>query len=195
MDRVRASRLTALASSLALLAGCSTFEDGGAAGGGTSTLRNILRYGTASEPPVAQAAGPQEALDCPAVLVIEGRSAIRQGSNQVSISNVARECIERQGGSVAVKVGVEGRALLGPGASTGRFDVPVAFVIRRGDQVIASRVKRVSVAIAAGQTQAPFVVVESDMIVPAGTGEYDIEVGLGGAAPAVSAARPRGRRG
>lgn len=194
MDRSPALRIIALTSTLAVLSGCSTFEEAGAGiGGGSSALRNILRYGTAVEPPLAQAA-PAEAADCPPVGVIEGRSAIRQGSSQVSVSNVARECIERQGGSVAVKVGVEGRALLGPGSSTGRFDVPVVFVIRRGDQVITSRTRRVSVAIPAGQTQAPFVAIEGDMIVPAGTGEYDIEVGLGGGAPAGSPA-PRRRRG
>lgn len=194
MDRSRAIRLITLTSSLALLSGCSTFDEAGAGvGGSTSTLRNILRYGTSTEPPIAQA-GPAEAPDCPPVSVIEGRSAIRQGSSQVSVANVARECIERQGGAVVVKVGVEGRALLGPGSSTGRFDVPVVFVIRRGDQVIASRTKRVSVAIPAGQTQSSFVAVEGDMIVPAGTGEYDIEVGLGGGAPAGTPA-PRRRRG
>ncbi len=184
-------RLVVAAALVTAAGACSVVGEGGGASGG-STLGNLLRYGSTTEPPIATAA-PVEASECPSVLVIDGRAAMKQGSNQVSISNVARECIERPGGSIAVKVGVEGRALLGPGGTGGRFDVPVTFVIRRGDQVLATRVRRVAVSIPAGDTQAPFVAVEGGMIVPAGTGEYDIEVGLGGSAPA--AARTRSRRG
>ena len=178
------------------LAGLSVSGLGGCAssgsGGMTESLGNMLRFGSATEPPIA-AQTPIPAADCPSVLVIEGRSAIRSGSNQVSIANVARECIERPGGAIAVKVGVEGRALLGPGGGSARFDVPVSFVLRRGDQIIVSRVKRVSVSIPAGETQSSFVAVEGNLIVPPKTGDYDIEVGLGSAAPA--AAAPRRRRG
>ena len=175
------------------LAACSTFESGGAAGPG-STLGNLMRYGSTSQPPIASAA-PVEAADCPGVLVIEGRSAVKVGSSQVSIANVARECIERQGGSIAVKVGIEARALLGTGGGSNRFDVPVVFVLRQGDQVLASRTRRITVSIPPGQAQGSGVIVEPDMIVPAGTSEYDIEVGLGGSAPVAGSTAPRRRRG
>lgn len=171
-----------LAGLLLPLAGCSAFGDGGSGGAGT-TLGNLMRYGTATEPPILTPP-PDEVADCPSVLVIEGRAAVKQGSSQISISNVARECTARQGGAIAVKVGVEGRALLGAGGGANRFDVPLVVVLRRGDQVLASRTRRVSVAIAPGEAQGSFVAVEADLIVPAGTGEFDIEVGLGGAAPA-----------
>ena len=143
-----------------------------------------------TEPPIAERA-PEEAPDCPAVLVADGRAALKSGTSQVSVANVARECIERPNGAIAVKVGVEGRALLGPGSGSARFDVPVTIVLKRGETVLASRVKRVAVSIPPGQAHASFVVVEGDLIVPPGTGEFDIQVGLGGSAPA---ARPRGRR-
>jgi hypothetical protein len=45
--------------------------------------------------------------------------------------------------------------------------------------------------IPSNDTQAAFMAVESDLIVPPGTGEFEIEVGLGGAA----VASPRRRRG
>jgi hypothetical protein len=57
-------------------------------------------------------------------------------------------------------------------------------VIRRGDQVLANRSRTAAVSLAAGQTQGTFVVIEDGMVVPAGTGEFEIEVGLGGSAAA-----------
>jgi hypothetical protein len=68
----------------------------------------------------------------------------------------------------------------------------VHFVIRRGDQVLVNRARSATVTLAAGQTQGSFVIVEEGMVVPAGTGEFEIEVGLGGSG---AAARPtRGAR-
>jgi hypothetical protein len=46
------------------------------------------------------------------------------------------------------------------------------------------------VTIPAGDTQGSFVVVEENLVVPPGSGEFEIEVGLGGAGPAQ---RPVGR--
>lgn len=170
-----------LKASLALIAltslgGCTSSGSGSGMG---STLGNLLRYGQATEPPIAQA-GPAEAAYCPAVTVADGRAAFRSGPNQVSIANVARECVERPNGTVVVKVGVEGRALLGPGGRSARFDVPVVFAIRTIDRVLVSRAKRVSVSIPPGEAQASFFAIEGDMVVPAGVSEYGIEVGLGG---------------
>ena len=179
------------------LSACMSGGESGSEGAGAS-LRNLLRYGTTTEPPIAREP-IVEAAECPGVTVAEGRSAIRAGEgasvrNQVSIANVARECIEARDGSVVVKVGVEGRALLGPGGGSGRFDVPVSFVLKRGDRVLVSRVKRVAVTIPPGAAQGSFVVVEGDLVVPAGTGEFDIEVGLGGSGAAEGSRRRRASR-
>ena len=181
----RAARPALLALPLALALGAcsSTSEQGQGAG---ATLRNYMLYGAATPPPVAAATGVVEAMECPPVAVIPGRSAIRNGDgdglrSQVSIANLARECLERPDGSIVVKVGLEGRALLGPaGGGSGRFDVPVTMLVRRGDTVYASRTTRASVVIAPGQGQANFMVVQGDLVVPPGAGEYEIEVGLGG---------------
>lgn len=156
-----------------------------------STLSNLLRYGSTTEPPAATPI-PQEYLDCPGVLVSENGASVRQGSSQLAIANVARQCIERPGGAVSVKVGIEGRALLGAGGGSARFDTQLTIVLKRGDRILASRVRRVSVAIPPGQTQASFTVIESDLIVPAGTGEFDIEVGFGSGRAAAPARRRRG---
>lgn len=177
----------ALAAAFGGLAACSSVPSMGETG---STLSNMLRYGSTTVPPLAPAA-VVEAAECPPVSVSAGGAAVRRGTSQVSIANVARECIERAGGSVVVKVGVEGRVLLGAGGGAGRFDVPVTFVVKRGEQVFASRVRRVAVAIPASESQASFVAIEGDMVVPPGSGEYEIEVGLGGE----GSSAPRRRRG
>ena len=182
----------ALVVGLGGLSACTSL--GLAESSGGSALANLVKYGSVTEPPIAERP-PEEAPDCPPVLVAAGRAALKSGTSQVSVANVARECIERPNGAVAVKVGIEGRALLGPGSGSARFDVPVTIVLKRGETVLASRVKRVAVSIPAGQAQASFVVVEGGLIVPPGTGEFDIEIGLGGSTPAASPSRPRRTRG
>ncbi|NNM72994.1 hypothetical protein [Enterovirga aerilata] len=180
------------------LAGCGSTSSGSGEGG--STLQNFLLYGGATVPP-AQATPPLEVTDCPPVTVMDGGAAIRAVSgggetaavrNQISIANVARECIGREDGAIVMKVGVQVRALLGPGGSGGRLDAPVNFVIKRGDQVIVSRSRRVAISIPAGQYEQSVAVVEDNMVVPPGTGEFDVEVGLGSMG---RGAAPRGRRG
>lgn len=190
-------RVAAAAAALAGLAGCMSSSAPQSGGGGMGdTLRNLMRYGSSAEPPVAED-GDVEARDCPGVTVAEGRSAIRAGGegaairSQVVIANLARECLQRPDGTIVVKVGVEGRALLGPGGASGRFDVPVSFTLKRGDKVLSSRTRRTAVTVPPGQAQTTFIIVERDLLVPPGTGEFDIEVGLGGG---VAAERPAQRR-
>lgn len=180
-----------------VLSGCNSTSSEGAG----STLRNLVMFGGTTVPPAAASVGLE--AYCPPVGVIDGGAALqayagRTGDpnslrNQISLSNFARECMGRPDGSTIVKVGVEGRALLGPGAAGGgRFEAPVRVVIKRGDRVIATRFRRVPVTIASGETQGSFVVVEENLVVPADTGEFEIEVGLGGAGAAERPAR-RGR--
>ncbi|WP_133769505.1 hypothetical protein [Enterovirga rhinocerotis] len=168
------SRNLAGAVVLALAAGaCGVVEGAGSALGG------LTGAGSAATQP-ASGEGPVPSSYCPQVLVSDGRSSISHGGSQVSISNIARECLERDDRSILVRVGVEGLALLGPSGGSGRFSVPVTFRIVRGDSVVATRVQNASVVIPAGQAQAMFQVVEGGLVVPPRTGEFDIEVGLGG---------------
>ncbi|MDB5511555.1 MAG: hypothetical protein JWR08_1038 [Enterovirga sp.] len=174
------------------LAGCGST---GTADEGGSSLKNILLYGGTTVPPVAPAEAI-EVAECPPVTVIEGGAAIRAGEgaavrSQIAISDVARECTGRPDGTVVLKVGIQLRALLGPGGGAGRFDAPLTIAVKRGDQVVATRVRRVAVAVPAGQFEQTAIVVEDNIAVPPGTGEFDIEIGLGSGA---RAAAPRGRR-
>ena len=180
------------------LGACGSTSSGSGEGGGSS-IQNFLLYGGATVPP-AQPIPALEVADCPAVTVSDGGVAIRTGAagtdgagvrSQISIANVARECTGRDDGAIVVKVGVQVRALLGPGGSGGRFDTPVNFVVKRGDQVIVSRSRRAGIAIPAGQYEESGIVVEGNMVVPPGTGEFDIEVSLGSGSRAPA---PRTRR-
>lgn len=191
-------RLLLVAPIVAATGGCLSSSTGSGGTDASSTFGNMFAFGQATAPPV-QTGGPLPAQECPAVSVAPGRSAIRNGEgeslrSQIAISNVARECLENPDGSITVKVGVEGRALLGPaGGGGGRFDVPVSFAIKRGDAVVAARGARASVAIPPGEGGANFVVVEGGMVVPKGTGEFDIEVGLGGSGAATGRRRRAAR--
>ena len=194
-------RAVAVLGSALALAGCST---AGSPEGG-STLSNLFNYGGTTAPPIA-ATPVIEVTDCPPVGVAEGGAAIRTVAghdadaaavrSQISIANVARECAGRPDGSIVVKVGVQGRALAGPGGAIARSDVPVYFVLKRGERILASRSRRVAISVEPGGVQGSFVVVEDGLVVPPGIGsEFEIEVGLGSGPTAAGAATtPRRRR-
>jgi hypothetical protein len=199
-SRIEANRFLIAA---ACLAGAMAAGPAKAQGIG-DTLSNLFKFGGTTAPKEA----PREAGDvyCPSVGVIEGGAALRAYTggkvgeptalrHQISIGQLARECVEQPDGSIVVKVGVEGRALLGPAGSPARFDAPVTFVVKRGDRILATRTQRISVGVPAGDTQASFVTVQDGLVVPPKTGEYEIEVGLTGSSgdkPERSARRKRG---
>ena len=174
----------------------------------TDKLGGWLGFGKSSTPPPGgnNPAGPAVEVDCPSVAVRQGAATLAitlPGTEagpmttryQASLGQMARECAAL-GGMMTMKVGVEGRVLLGPAGAAGRFDAPVTFVIKRGDSILATRTQRVSVAVPAGDTQASFVTVQDGLVVPAKAGEYEIDVGLvagaGGAKPERAAKRKRG---
>lgn len=158
-------------------------------------------YGGTTAPP--QAPTPVDEVRCPQVDVIDGGAALRAYSgggvgeasalrSQISLGDLARECVLQADGNVAVKVGVEGRALIGPAGGSGKFEAPLRIVIRDGDRVYANISRRVPVTIPAGETQGRFVIVEEGMTVPASIGDnYLIEVGLGNVGPAQAQTRRR----
>lgn len=145
---------------------------------------------------VPSAQAPQPAPDvlqeapCPRVEVIPGRAASRSyaggrtGSNQalrhqISIAEVARECFAEPDGTNRIRVGVQGRVLIGPQGSAGRFEAPLRIVVRTPSRTFENRVHRVSATVAPGQTQADFVHIEEDLRIPLSVGRnFLIEVGI-----------------
>jgi hypothetical protein len=197
---------TAALARLAVVAGVGAL---GACGSGSSgdagPVGNLLVYGTTGvpergPPTAAGAAYPADLplsdtlRHCPSVDVSDGGAALRAVSggsteagavrNQISIGQLARECVPQADGSVLVKVGVETRVLLGPGGGSGRFSTPVRFTVKRAGTVFASRVQQAAIAVPAGETQGSTLVVQEGLLVPSeAKNDFEIEVGLGGPGP------------
>ena len=132
-----------------------------------STLGNLLSFkqrdATALDPsrrPAGKAAmprhrGPGRDLLQPRLC---GRwPGQRQRALQFSMGDAVREC-SRSGEQLVLKVGVEGRALLGPAGTAGAFTAPVRIAVRneRTGKPVVSKLFQVPVTIAAGDNGAPF---------------------------------------
>ena len=151
MSRVGSRVALGVACTLAL-AGC------GSLGESASSLGNTIVMGGPPPPPAAAAT---QDVFCPEVQVIDGGAALQAYSggrvgeasalrSQITLGQIARECNGQADGSTLVKIGVEGRALVGVSGSAGRFDVPLRFVVKSGSTVFADHSRRTSVSIPAG---------------------------------------------
>ncbi|HXK54361.1 MAG TPA: hypothetical protein PK405_06715 [Hyphomicrobiales bacterium] len=90
---------------------------------------------------------------------------------QGTLEKVSREC-DFQPDYFAVKFGYAGRVLLGPSGGEGKLTLPVRVdFTTRGDRVVWSKVYKVAVAFAPGQTSVPFVEVSGDLVYQPKAGE------------------------
>jgi hypothetical protein len=147
----------------------------------TDKLGGWFGFGKSSNPPPGgnNPAGPPAEVDCPSVAVRQGAATLsitEPGAEagpmttryQVSIGQMARECAAL-GGMMTMKVGVEGRVLLGPAGGPGQIDVPIRMaVVQEGPnpKTVLSKFYKLAVAIPPGQTSVPFMHVEQDMSFP-----------------------------
>src|SRR5881227_811300 len=145
----------------------------------TDKLGNWL-FGKGSTPSDSnESANTAAEVDCPGVNVRQGASTLsitQPGAEagpmttryQVSIAQTARECAPL-GSVMTMKVGVEGRVLLGPAGGPGQIDVPLRMaVVQEGPnpKTIVSKFYKLAVAVPPGQTSVPFVHVEQDLTFP-----------------------------
>lgn len=178
--RLPVARRRALLAGIAALAlsGCGATEGlFTPSADGQSRVANLLAFGTTTPGAVPAAASKEAALTCPQIEVLDGTAALRNYSGaeqanssvkyQYSLGDVAREC-SRAGGQILIKVGVEGRVLLGPAGQPGNFTVPVRVAVRRdSDSVaVASKLYQVPVTVPFGQTQGEFSMVTDGIGVP-----------------------------
>jgi len=176
--RLAASSLS-LVTSLALvtvLAGCGTTEQ--------EVTERVL-FGGQRLPPQQEAA--KRELGCPSVDLLDGTAAMRQGARdqargitfQAAIFDLARECSDN-GTTQRIKVGVQGRLVLGDNGTPGTYTVRVA--VRKGDQVVYSKLLPTRVTIPPEETQAPFVTIDEGIALPVTANDpadaYAIFVGL-----------------
>jgi hypothetical protein len=193
-------RVLALAAATGVLGGCSTLglssdePKAAPAASSSSSFSEFFRNGGSTTPPPPRR--EDDDFECPSVEILDGGASVRQeagGSvrSQISMGQVARECRSAGPGQIAIKVGAEARILLGQAGSPGSYGTPVRFLVKRGDTVLVSRVQRGSATIPAGETQATFVVVEDNMVVPREGDELSIFVGFDPTGRAGQAPRKR----
>ena len=95
---------------------------------------------------------------------------------QGTFGEMAREC-SVSGGIMRIKIGIEGRVLVGPAGGPGQLEIPVRYaVVREGPEpkTVVSKLSKVPVMIAEGQHNALFTYVDKDIAFPMPPG-LDIE--------------------
>jgi hypothetical protein len=171
-----------------LLGGCSS-----------TSLSSIMGSKPAAGGAAANASAAADPLppsfECPQVGIREGASTLSVSANpaeqtpvnmryQVTIGQTAREC-HLVGQTVTMKVGIQGRVILGPAGAPGVVDVPLRLaVVKEGidPDPIATKFQRLSVNVTEGNTNVLFSTVQDDISFPMPKGnqidDYIVYVGF-----------------
>lgn len=155
---------------------------------GCSSVSSILSSNTPANPPppanpsqsALASAGPTlGAYDCPSVSIRSGAATLAVGKTsndstatdlryQVNIGNTAREC-SQSGPNMTIKVGMEGRVVVGPAGAPSDVVVPIRYaLVREGTEpkTVWTQIYRVPVTMPPGDGNVEFRHVENDMTVP-----------------------------
>jgi len=178
------ARCAALLAAALVLSGCSSASTPAPADtpdtGSTSRFSSLFS-GSAS-PPAAQAAagGPGFNVDdCPSVDIRTGAGTYTVAGKppeasatdvryQLSLTQLARQCT-LVGGNLVMKVGVQGRIIVGPIGGPGPVDVPLRYaVVQEGvaPRTIATKFRRIGAEVPPGQSNVVFSDVEEDLSFP-----------------------------
>ncbi len=173
-------RMTGVAGVLAaafVLAGCNTSGSmfGGGptpqpAGGQTTPGVGSPAHTVLFGQPVTPEAAEVDPRLCPRVEVRDGSNVWRQGGEgatelryQASITDLAREC-RIDGTTMTIRVGLEGRILVGPKGDAGRITLPIRIAVTRGlSQPVWTRLYQVPIEIPAGSPNVTFTQVEDQV--------------------------------
>jgi len=127
-------------------------------------------------------------IDCPLVEVRKGASTLSVNANerdpsatalryQVSIGRTARQCAV-VGTDMRIKVGVQGRVILGPAGGPGNIEVPLRYaVVDDGPdpKTIVTKFFRIPVSVGPDQTNVPFTHVDEDLTFPMPKANDDLD--------------------
>jgi len=175
----RSSTIAAAALLLAVgIAGCSSVPS-------TDWFPSIPGYSnvvtTSADRSALAQAQPAPSMDdnCPPADIRQGASTLAIASKtqqptasdlryQLSITQLARQCAV-EGPEVRMRVGVQGRVIVGPAGAPNQVDVPLRYaVVREGvePKTIVSKFRRIPVALPPGATNVSFTDIEEDLRFP-----------------------------
>ncbi|MET0278038.1 MAG: hypothetical protein ABW198_06845 [Pseudorhodoplanes sp.] len=116
---------------------------------------------------------------CPNVELRQGAATLTINNNpkdpsamqlryQVAVMQTAREC-SNAGGMLTIRVGVQGRIVLGPAGTPGSLEIPLRYaLIEEGPdpKTVYTKLHRIPVTIAEGQPNVPFTHIDETISVP-----------------------------
>jgi len=147
----------------------------------TNRVRSFFAGNSASLPAAAPTPGapPAPAIDCPSVTYRQGAVSYALNSQgaenaalglryQASFGQTARECVV-SGDQLTIKVGVQGRVVVGPAGGPGQLTIPLRYaLVREGlePQTLWTKFFSVPVTVPDGQLNVPWLHIEQEMTVP-----------------------------
>jgi hypothetical protein len=186
----------ALLAAAVVLSGCSSASTPDAAGTTAPSRFSSVFSGSAGTTAQAASDGGAELSggDCPKVdirtgagtLTLNGKApaAATDVRYQLNFTDLARQCTVA-GPNLVMKVGVQGRVIVGAVGGPGPVDIPLRYaVVREGvePRTIVTRFKRVAAEVAPGQSNVTFSDVEDNLSFPipsrAELGGYVVYVGF-----------------
>ena len=183
------ARIAATAGAGLLLSACSM---GGMFGGGSTPSADTQQLQNATATPAQIAAQspalPAIASECPPIKVRPGAEALffygkgKVGSPkdlqyQAVIDKQSRNCVVSNG-LITVKMGVIGRLMLGPSGNQQSVDLPLRFVVERGEAPLFSQLYQIPVAVTPPAQASDFVKVVENVQIPYVAGD-DITIWVG----------------
>lgn len=174
----------------ALAAGCGTLGSSSKSEGTTSSSSGSVPFGdrisslfgggsqSQSQPASVDTTPTSEDFDCPRIDIRPGASTLLLNATdgsalglryQGTFVRAAREC-RVQAPSVNMKVGVQGRIILGPAGTPGDLTVPVRYALVQetlsSSKVVWSKLYTVPVSIPPGSQSVNFTHVNEDLTIP-----------------------------
>jgi hypothetical protein len=180
--RARVGRAAALIFGCSLAAGCSSTSGVDDSPTFTSRVSSFFSSSAAPKDGLTRTATGEPAspeIECPGVDIRQGAGTLNIATKsnqatqgdlryQLSFAQTARECLV-QPGTLTMKVGVQGRVILGPAGGPGPVEIPLRYaVVREGPEprTIVTRFKRLQVTVGPTDVNLPFTDIEDGLTFP-----------------------------
>jgi hypothetical protein len=176
--RWRGERCAAWLTAALVVSGCSSAPTPTDTGDAVSVSRfSSLFSGSATQ--AAASGSTFNADDCPSVEIRAGAGTFTVAGKppeasatdvryQLTFTQLARQCTTT-GGNLVMKVGVQGRIIVGPAGGPGQLDIPLRYaVVREGAEpkTIVTKFKRLPADVPSGQSNVMFSDVEENLSFP-----------------------------